>query len=1095
MSSILSNVLDQEICVRLTQTLLHFLWEGLAIGLCSLALAWLCRSARARVRYGVHAVGLVLMALSAPVTFALLASADLRPVPGVASSDFQSSPSTQATEPAPELLTPIAAMDGVSPTVSALQEAPEKIDYSVPPTNESPFEFALRAGSPYAACTYLIGVLVMLVRLGCALWGGHRLRRCAEPIRDRQLLLQIRQQAARIGLKFVPVVAYCERIAIPVVSGIFRPVVLLPSWLAAELESVQLLSILAHEMAHIRRFDLLVNLLQRLLETALFFHPAVWIVGRQLSFERENCCDDAVVQAGYKSVLYASTLVRMAELCLSNRRPIGVAQFATLAASGANGSELKRRILRLLGGEQRLRVTRADSLTLVLMAGMVAGLILGVWRHAFAAPDISIAQGTSLVPDPKATQNNASEVEFGGTVVDVAGKPVAGAEIWFAMPANERRDTAERGTVRELARSNGDGKFSFRLAPVTRARLDPNNWTFVPRVTAKAPGYGLDWLPLAAFEKKPVASDYRKNFQREIDDARGQGRFASQTLELPPQAGPVQGRLVDLEGRPLADVVISVENIEHPDVRLLNQAFEKSSRELFHDALNLRRAPMAGITRNEWQVLMPPVKTNSQGEFSLPGLGRDQLATVTLSREHVAAERLFILGREMETKRLPHLSAYPDGAKDVFLGTRFTQIVGPAVPVSGVVTEFKSERPIAGATVMVERLFSEQNMMNSANQIRLNTRYICTVTDEQGRFHLIGIPPGQGHVLNVIPPRSEPWLIASQKLSLDPDQKNATVNIQVFRGIWLEGRVTDATTGDPVSGNVDYLALSKNPNIPQRFGLHDDWQMDRFPIDEAGHYRVAGLPGPGVLLVRSLGKTVYPLSIGAEKVDGYNPKNQSLPTSPVGLPLANWHRVQQIDPAIGAKSFTFDLNLSAGLSLAGQVVELGGMPASNVEALGLVDKNQFFARLKDNKFDVHHYNPAVPRNLFFKASGSSLVGYLHLEGTPPKQLTVRLQPAVTVLGRLTETETGEDAVGYNLYAQSTKLGEFRIDDTTTDEHGRFEIKGFLAGNVYKMDASNPQHFVNQKNGFTIDLTNSKPGDVIDLGYVTGKKAKSGSVSK
>ena len=78
-----------------------------------------------------------------------------------------------------------------------------------------------------------------------------------------------------------------------------------------------------------------------------------------------------------------------------------------------------------------------------------------------------------------------------------------------------------------------------------------------------------------------------------------------------------------------------------------------------------------------------------------------------------------------------------------------------------------------------------------------------------------------------------------------------------------------------------------------------------------------------------------------------------------------------------------------------------------------------------------------------------------------------------------------------MHCESSKQGEFRIDDVrATNEEGRFEIKGLLAGNIYKMDSSNVQRFVSQKNRFTVDLTNAKPGDVLELGDVTGKKAKS-----
>ncbi len=93
-----------------------------------------------------------------------------------------------------------------------------------------------------------------------------------------------------------------------------EPAILLPAALASGLSPDQLQAILAHELAHIRRFDLMVNLLQRLAEAVLFFHPAVWFVSRLVSIEREVVADDTVLAAGWPRVHYADALVRMAEL-------------------------------------------------------------------------------------------------------------------------------------------------------------------------------------------------------------------------------------------------------------------------------------------------------------------------------------------------------------------------------------------------------------------------------------------------------------------------------------------------------------------------------------------------------------------------------------------------------------------------------------------------------------------------------------------------------------------------------------------------------------------------------------------------------------
>ena len=203
---------------------------------------------------------------------------------------------------------------------------------------------------PYAAAvtlTYLAGIVLMLARLAVALQGGRRLRLAATPISEGPITELVRRQAQQIGLKTAPLVAWCGRISVPVVVGIVRPMILLPSALATGFDPSQLEALLTHELAHIRRFDPLVNLLQRLIEVLLFFHPAVWYVSRRVSAERENACDDLVLSAGWPACAYAQALVQMAEFCAA-ARGISPQSKAALAASGGESSQFKRRVLRLL---------------------------------------------------------------------------------------------------------------------------------------------------------------------------------------------------------------------------------------------------------------------------------------------------------------------------------------------------------------------------------------------------------------------------------------------------------------------------------------------------------------------------------------------------------------------------------------------------------------------------------------------------------------------------------------------------------------------------------------------------------------------------
>ena len=86
----------------------------------------------------------------------------------------------------------------------------------------------------------------------------------------------IRQLARQMRLKAAPMVYFCEEVVVPAVTGVIKPAVLLPASLLTQLSQDELAAIISHELAHIRRFDLPIQMLQKVIESILFFHPAVW---------------------------------------------------------------------------------------------------------------------------------------------------------------------------------------------------------------------------------------------------------------------------------------------------------------------------------------------------------------------------------------------------------------------------------------------------------------------------------------------------------------------------------------------------------------------------------------------------------------------------------------------------------------------------------------------------------------------------------------------------------------------------------------------------------------------------------------------------
>src|SRR5262249_18744391 len=152
--------------------------------------------------------------------------------------------------------------------------------------------------SGWVVCFWALGVLVLSVRTIGGWVGVQRLRRGAMPGGPELEALLIRLKLRLCISKPVRVCA-STAVHVPTVIGYLRPYVLLPVTALTGLSVLQIEGILAHELAHIRRHDYLVNVIQTLVETLLFYHPAVWWVGAQMRREREHCCDDiAVVTCG-----------------------------------------------------------------------------------------------------------------------------------------------------------------------------------------------------------------------------------------------------------------------------------------------------------------------------------------------------------------------------------------------------------------------------------------------------------------------------------------------------------------------------------------------------------------------------------------------------------------------------------------------------------------------------------------------------------------------------------------------------------------------------------------------------------------------------
>ncbi|MBC8869320.1 MAG: HEAT repeat domain-containing protein [Planctomycetes bacterium] len=226
---------------------------------------------------------------------------------------------------------------------------------------------------PWIALAWLVGVLVL------SLWnvGGwltaHRLRLVGTSPVSNEIAKRLRQLAERMRVARPARLLRSTLVEVPAVVGWFRPTILLPIGLITGLMPSELDAILIHELAHIRRYDYLVNLFQRVIETLLFYHPAVWWISRRIRIERENCCDDWVVAVTGDSLSYARTLTRFGEL-----RHTGEGRLSAGQAISVDGGSLSSRVRRLLPGagndHTRPRTWLVGVITLALLIPLTVWL-------------------------------------------------------------------------------------------------------------------------------------------------------------------------------------------------------------------------------------------------------------------------------------------------------------------------------------------------------------------------------------------------------------------------------------------------------------------------------------------------------------------------------------------------------------------------------------------------------------------------------------------------------------------------------------------------------------------------------------------------
>jgi len=331
-------------------TLLHFVWQGALVAAVLAGALYLLRTHSPRVRYVVSCAALLGL-LALPVGTGVVLNGSGIPTVSAPSS------STVALE--------TAATIAEASRASAMEPAG-----ATTPSWRTRAASWVQPALPWVVLAWGLGVIVFAVRLGGGAWRVRRLRwsSSAAPSKwsDRLQALADRMGATTsVGLR------QSNRVDGPVLAGWWRPVILVPAGFLSGLPPAQVEALLLHELAHVRRHDVLVGRLQAVVETLLFFHPATWWISKNVRQAREACCDDLVVQAGSERTTYAQALTALAERAVEGR--------ATAWAPAASGGSLLDRIQRLVvppeapsTAGRRLSIVAAALLMVTVPLGLAA---------------------------------------------------------------------------------------------------------------------------------------------------------------------------------------------------------------------------------------------------------------------------------------------------------------------------------------------------------------------------------------------------------------------------------------------------------------------------------------------------------------------------------------------------------------------------------------------------------------------------------------------------------------------------------------------------------------------------------------------------
>ncbi len=629
----------------------------------------------------------------------------------------------------------------------------------------------------------------------------------------------------------------------------------------------------------------------------------------------------------------------------------------------------------------------------------------------------------SPAPDP-APAPVADGSVIRGRVLDPSGQPVAEARVTLGSGYLYNRD-------KPTTNSKADGRFEFDLPEKVRKAIPSLKESML---AATAPGFGVGGTP-------------------------GNDAGAEIEIRLVAEGPPLQGRILDELGKPVAGVKVVTRGITAPQPGSdgLTRLFESGKAKAFW-------------TESSYFTVALAATTGEDGWFSLTGVGAERIAELAVSGPTIASTTIHAMTRGGTAVKLERDTVIGEVFGETILPNRFDLTVKPTRILEGVVRDAESGQPLA-----------EWLIVGSAESFPIKTR-----TDADGRYRLAGFPLFWHCQVEFTPPSGQPYLHAEVSKSVKLGPETVTLNWSPRRSIFLSGRASDKVTGQPLVGRVETLPYP----VEARGKSEQDFERTESaeqPTDDQGRYRIAAPIGKSVLAFRASNGERYRTAQGAERLPFYEPATREIRQAITPIHATAYHILQEVNVEPTAREATMDLQVDPEGTIELTILDPEGNPLGGTEVIGVGDSWGSYQRQESSKVVLMGFTPNGSRQVVVHHEGRKLAGVKIVEASQGPAQTIKLALYGEVRGRIIAPD-GTPRTNVHLgagphFSKKPKVAPFDhlpSSGVATDAEGRFRVDRLVPGLHYGASVSDRQF------GLLGDLFENftvEPGEVKDLGDV------------